>query len=299
VPLPPRTTPPISPVEYFRELLALNSEARERALADKPEIQRKYLQAKLLEYEQMPPEDRELRLRVTELRYHLLPLLKTPASDRAERLKLVPERDRALIEERLKQWDSLPADVREELLENEITVRYFLRLDQAAPSRREEVLRPLPEDYRSLLEEKLAKWKEEPPEERQRMYRHFERFFELSRSEKQKALNTLPEEERTRIEGVILDFEKLQPEERVRCIENFRKLANMEKEASNRFWNNVRRWEAMTPREREAWRDLFHSLPPNPPGFSSAGPPTGTNYGNRQPPGGVSKPAPDLPGSAR
>ena len=54
------------------------------------------------------PDARELRLRATELRWYLTPLLRTPAAERAGRLALVPEDLRELVNSRVEQWDVLP-----------------------------------------------------------------------------------------------------------------------------------------------------------------------------------------------
>src|SRR5688500_2371087 len=72
---PPPALPTIkSPIEYFRELLALPVAEQERSIADRSDEQKKILRAKLKEYESMTPEERELRLAVTELRWYLVPL---------------------------------------------------------------------------------------------------------------------------------------------------------------------------------------------------------------------------------
>src|SRR5687768_15744779 len=52
-----------------------------------------------------------LRLRTLELRWHLLPLLSAAPSNRVVRIQAVPERDRPLIEERLRLWDRLPPEL--------------------------------------------------------------------------------------------------------------------------------------------------------------------------------------------
>src|SRR5689334_6202198 len=59
-----------SPVDFFRELLALERTERTRLLADRTLESRKRILAKVREYELLSADQRELRLRVTELRWY-------------------------------------------------------------------------------------------------------------------------------------------------------------------------------------------------------------------------------------
>src|SRR4051812_21202999 len=71
-PLPP--PPPLkSPVDLFRELLGLSLTERRQFLSNRAPIIQKRLLAKVREYESLKPDERELRLRATELRWYLLP----------------------------------------------------------------------------------------------------------------------------------------------------------------------------------------------------------------------------------
>src|SRR4051812_4211960 len=80
-----------SPVALFRELLAMSPEERNGAIAIRPpDIQKRILE-KLQEYEILPDELRELRLRETELRWYLRPLMDEPRTNRAAKLALIPE----------------------------------------------------------------------------------------------------------------------------------------------------------------------------------------------------------------
>src|SRR6185436_5663093 len=97
-------------VTYFRELLSLNPNELDRALASIAEPARKRLQAKLQEYAALSPDERDARLRATELRWYLAPLMRTPPTNRIAQLALVPEDYRTLVEERLKLWDLLPPE---------------------------------------------------------------------------------------------------------------------------------------------------------------------------------------------
>src|SRR6185369_10009212 len=61
---------------YFRKLLALDPGELERELATIAEPARGRLRAKLQEYAALAPDEREARLRATELRSYLAPLLR-------------------------------------------------------------------------------------------------------------------------------------------------------------------------------------------------------------------------------
>ncbi|MCX6895643.1 MAG: hypothetical protein NTZ16_09140, partial [Verrucomicrobia bacterium] len=88
-PVPPPMPGAQSPVDIFRKLLAQSPAEQKQFLADRsPETQRRIL-AKLREYESLKPDQRELRLRATELRWYLLPLLNAPATNRAMQLAAV------------------------------------------------------------------------------------------------------------------------------------------------------------------------------------------------------------------
>src|ERR1041384_2974448 len=55
------------PIDYFRQLLAMTPAEREEALASKPPHHKDFLLSKVREYEALKPEERELRLRSTQL----------------------------------------------------------------------------------------------------------------------------------------------------------------------------------------------------------------------------------------
>src|ERR1700722_12619639 len=83
LPIPPNIIPlPVSPVVYFRRLLEMSPQQRENALAKKSPAVRVRILAKVDEYAALDPDDRELRLRATDLRWYLLPLLQAPPDQR-------------------------------------------------------------------------------------------------------------------------------------------------------------------------------------------------------------------------
>src|SRR5579871_147511 len=89
-------TPVKSPVAVFRELLAMSPDDRRSTIAIyPPEIQKRILE-KLDEYQMLPAELRDQRLRETELRWYLRPLMDEPQTNRAARLAVIPEQERPL-----------------------------------------------------------------------------------------------------------------------------------------------------------------------------------------------------------
>jgi len=81
---PPPPLPPLapSPVTFFRELLAMSPAERNNSLTNRTPEARARIMAKVREYQKLAPDERELRLRATELRWYLTPLFRTAPADR-------------------------------------------------------------------------------------------------------------------------------------------------------------------------------------------------------------------------
>ena len=91
-----------SPVDFFRQLLAMTPDERDDFLTNRPPEIRARILAKVAEYEALNPNDRELRLRATELRWYLMPLLRESPTNRAARLAQMPADMRELVKTGLK-----------------------------------------------------------------------------------------------------------------------------------------------------------------------------------------------------
>jgi hypothetical protein len=257
-----------SPVETFRELLAMSFPERSAALAERPPEVRKRMLEKVLEYRALKPDQRELRLRVTELRWYLWPLLKTAETNRAAWLARIPADDRKLVEDRLQHWDKLSAAVRDELLENEATLRYLSEQAASTEEQRAELAKSISPERRKKLEAGIQQIQQMPELQRQKMIARFDQFFELSPAEKEKALGTLSEAERRQLEKTLRVFNGLPPATRDACLNSFEKFVNMSVAERQQFLKNARRWSLMKPAEREEWRELVAALsiyPPMPP----------------------------------
>lgn len=259
--VPPLTplTQAKSPVEFFRELLAMTPADRENYLTNRPPEIRSRLLAKIQEYQALDPGERELRLRATELRWYLPPLLHESPAGRAERLAAVPDGLRDLVSARLAQWDILPPPLQQEFLENERALRYFTHVDSTNGP-------PTPGGgwERTPPDSDLARWNALSEEQRQRITDQFNQFFEFTPMEKQKTLGTLSPREQRQMERTLGTFAQLPPAQRRDCIRAFTKFAGMSPSDRAEFLKNAERWSQMSPQERRTWHDLVANVPPWP-----------------------------------
>ncbi len=269
-------TPPPPPVQtgigYFRELLSATPAERERLLAGKDSHYRQVLESGLSRYDAYPTEERELRLRSMELRYHVTVLLREPLRNRATRLMMVPENDRPLVEERLKYWDQLSAAEQKEALENERMTRDVFGIS-GPPMPRQLQLNRHTSNQVVRIEQQLARWQILPDSRRAEIQKNFTTLFEFSDAEKAKQrLQALPltTEERELMENTMAEFKKLTPAARDLCVRNFPKFAELSPQERRQFLVNAQEWQKMPPEDRETWRRLVRKvprLPPLPPGL--------------------------------
>ena len=241
---------------------------RQKEFVNRPKT-REFLEAKLKEFQTLPPEERENRLRTLELQWYLRPLMRTSPTNRT--LKAIPERDRPLVEARLKLWDQLSNDEKRDMLESELAVRVLSRPEEGlitqsgfsmiSTQQQERISRSV--DYINQL----------PSEKREQTYRNFSRFFGLSEHEKTKALDSFSETDRKRMELTLQAFDKLPPAERDRCIAGFEKFRALSSSERQDFLRSAERWRAMNAKDRQAWRLIVNRKalppPPMPPGFTN------------------------------
>src|SRR5476651_1377510 len=95
--VPPQTHSSPDFFGQLRQLLAMPADERENFLTNRPPEMRERILAKVAEYEVLDPDERELRLRATELRWYLEPLLHESPTNRAARLSQVPDDVRDLV----------------------------------------------------------------------------------------------------------------------------------------------------------------------------------------------------------
>jgi Protein of unknown function (DUF3106) len=258
---------PRSPVALFRQLLAMMPEERETFLTNRPPEIRERILAKVKEYESLGPNERELRLRATELRWYLLPLMRDSPSNRAARLAQVPPDMRDLVESRLSQWIILPPQLQQEFLENEHALRYFAHLDVSNLTTLRQIAPPGSE---------LARWTAMTEAQRKQIAANVNQFFELTPDEKQTALDTLSDVEREQMGKTLKAFDKLPPGQREECVRAYARFVGMSAAEKEEFLKNAQHWAQMSPADRQAWRDLVKHVPewpPLPPGFITPPPP--------------------------
>jgi hypothetical protein len=250
--LPPRLVtaialPPIprpqSPVVFFRELLSMSPKERFNTLTNRtPEVRARLLE-KVLEYQAMTPDERELRLRATELRWYLVPLLHQSPTNRSNLFAQMPDDLKPLAKSRLAEWDLLPPPLQREFLENDHTLHYFAHVETSSDPTASN-----PAD-----------------EHRQKLAEEFNQFFELNVREKKATLSTLSQAEQDQMQKTLTTFEHLPPMQRITCVRSFSKFAGMSSAERSEFLKNAERWSQMSPAERQAWRDLVTNVPQWPP----------------------------------
>jgi hypothetical protein len=273
--MPPPLPPAKAPVGLFRELLTMNAQERSQFLASRPADAQRLILAKLSEYEALPPEQRELRLRVTELRYYLLPLMSIPATHRSAQLEMVPQEIRPMILVRLQSWDQLSPEKQKELLDNEKAVRYLAEAASLSPQQKQVATNP-PPGQTGALEESIGKWRMLTEDQRLAISSRFEEYFGLTPQERTRTLGTLSEAERSQIEKTLSTFNRLEPGKRAQCLRALNQLSKLSPVERQDFLRNAGKWAAMSPEERKAWRGLVFNIsrqPPLPPGIRQPSPP--------------------------
>ena len=249
-PVPPLTQIQ-SPVSFFRQLLAMSPGERNLSLSNRPPEIRNRILTKIREYQLLAPDERELRLRATELRWWLTPLLRLTGTDREARLAQMPEDLRGLVQSRLTQWDILPPPLQQELLTNDQTLHYFTRVE-------------------------LTNTATANPGQ-QKISEQFNQFFELTPTEKQQAINTLSPAERTQMERTLKTFEQMPAIQRRQCLNNYARFAGMSAAERAKFLKSAESWSKLSPKERQTWRDLVAQIPILPPLPTPTPPPVPDN----------------------
>lgn len=272
-------TPPIptgiilnNPFRAFRELLASATEERELILEKKPAVHRKHLEERLREFESIPVAEREVRLQMMELRWFLVPLFGMPPTSRIERLAAVPDGIRKLVEDRLMEWDALPTNLRQEVLQHGITLQYFARLENAPPTEQVKLWNSHGRESKPQPAMSPEQWRNVMAARKQNVSSQLERFFELSAEEKQKTLRAFSDGERKHVDIRLKQLEQLPALQRKQCLDSFQKYSEMSENARKEFLKNAERWRAMPVEERKAWRSLITKLPPLPPGLEAKAP---------------------------
>jgi hypothetical protein len=272
----------ISPVEYFRGILGMTQEQRERALTGKSPQERKAILEKVREYEAMPRDLREARLRQTDLHWRLMALIRLGPAERERQVREASPLDQPMMMGQLQEWDELPGGTRKALLENERFIETYVSWQVSSPGDQEAILRKLPAGRQSYFAAQLKRWQALPEKQRTELCTQFRRFFVMTGPEQIQTISSLSTSEQRQMERALQAYGELPPAQRQRCVDSFGKFAAMSPEERAQFLQNAAKWEAMTSHERELWRTLVGELPPMPPapvgmppmppGFWQAGP---------------------------
>lgn len=255
----------VSPVDQFRKLLAMSASQREKALdAKRPDIRERF-RSKLAEYEAIGPEEREARLRATELRWYLPPLLSTPPSNRPPNLDYIPETIRPLVEERLRRWDMLPIPLGKELLDNQDAVQFLTQPGAATKEDQERLLSMMTPERRAFLEAGIDRINRLSESKRKQILDRFNEYLDLSPQEQSKMLDGFSEAERLQMEKTLDAYTKLTGAQRRQCLVAFDKFAGMNIAERHQFLKNAEKWASMSANERAQWRELVRKIPDWPP----------------------------------
>jgi hypothetical protein len=243
---------------------------RDAELANRPEPQRAGLERKIAEYTAMSATERELRLKATELRYYLLPMMRMSEEEQKERMQSVPEDVRSLLEERLTQWNVLiPPDFQQQLIDNQAALQLFSRMHPEGGTHADELIDELHLSRLAEMRQDYDRWQALSRTQQTQLLNAFNHFFQLTAVEKQRTLYTLSEPERRAMEATLEEFEALSPGQRKACVYGFQQFLMMPANERARFLKNADRWQAMSPEDRQEWRSVVTKLsqmPPPPPG---------------------------------
>lgn len=273
---PPHPFSAKTPVDYLRELLAMTPPERDQALKDRSAQSRQFLEERIHYFEGISSTEREARLQTLQLRWRLLPLMKLKPGERGSALVSIPEPDRSLVEQRLAQWDGLTDELRAKVLQSEHFLRFFFRSEDASttPEPGSAVLTP---DQQSRRDQEQSRWLSMSDDDRRRVLGEFQALFELSAREKSRILQAMGEAERRQMERALQAYSRLPREQRERCLRGFQRFASLSEEERLGFLSNAERWQAMSPKDRQLWRDMVNRLQMKailPPGYQPKTPRT-------------------------
>jgi Protein of unknown function (DUF3106) len=252
--VPPLPPSPKSPIQFFRELLGASAADRDNLLADKTPEHRQVIQKSMRVYDVLPADEREVRLRTMELRYYFNFVLRGPATNRAERVKTLPDLYRQPVTDRLTYWDKLSPDAQKQLLEYELVLRI-------SGTRTNVTI--------TGLSSNMYQWQSLPEARRRQLDVSFARIFEMTETERAAAMDAaarqLTPAEREQMEVAMAKFRALPKDQRARALAGFQRFTQLTVEEKRQFFRSAELWEKMSPSERQNWRDLVGKLPPMPP----------------------------------
>lgn len=251
---------PPSPVHQFRGILTMPEADREKFLAGKQPAQASVLRRKIIEYRNMPGQEREFRFRQLELCRLIMPLMRLEPSERAPRLDRIPEHNRSIVEKRLVEWDRLSPAQQKAVLDDKTVLSYFFRPEAEFLQRQMDVLNIMPPDLKAKMNLELADWRNRSRAERRHMEIRLNQLLRMNQADRDKVLLAMPPSDRAQLRSTLRSFQKLTPDQREKCIEGFGRLANLSATERDQFIFSAARWQTMSPNQRELWRFLVQRL---------------------------------------
>ena len=262
--LPPVPSVSDSPVKYLADLLGASEEGRTTMLARHTVERQAFWLRKVAEYERFPESFRQARLRTAQLHWYLALMIRLPVDLRLSKLAQIPEGDRVLVRRRLEQWEALPADLQDDIVNNIKVMQYFARLISSSPAQRQVLLKNAGEPSNPMNDESLS-WQSLSSKRRQAMFDAYAKFFELPRMKQEAAVAKLPIPARKQLMERVDELFKLPLAERQKCLIALNVYAQMSPEERTIFRGNAERWRAMDADERAFWMLFIKQLPPLPP----------------------------------
>jgi hypothetical protein len=232
-------------------LLATNEIGRTQWIAKWKPAQREYLEGKIAEFTKLSASERELRLQTLELRWYLPKLMNVNSAERTARLAQMPERERVLLEPKLRTWDIQPPQIRQDLLDYQEAISVIMFPGGTA---NENVLRGLPQERQEELRKQFEHLNQLPNERRERVLADFKQYFDFSPAEKIRALKKLSGAEQVRLQQTIAPFEILPPPVRQQALAGLKKFAELSAAERAAFLQSAERWQKMSEPERDKWR---------------------------------------------
>jgi hypothetical protein len=256
---------PPSPIAQFRAWLTNSPEALKVALARRSDESRQAIEKKIEEYKTLSPEERERRLTATELQWYVSFLINLPKEQRANGLKYVPTLWQPMVMERLATWDKMSPELQQEARAHPLVMEYV----GTPADEKDAVLKSLSAEQRAALRQRLAQWQFLPAVERTRLNERLDEFFSMPPEKQQRTLNNFSDAERKNMERTLQSFRNLTHEQREVCIKSFaqfaQKFAAMTDAERIAFLKNAERWQEMSQKDRDVWRQIVAIVPPMPP----------------------------------
>jgi hypothetical protein len=139
----------------------------------------------------------------------------------------------------------------------------------------------MPAEIRFPLEQRLQKWNNLPATQRQELSDRFTVLFRSEENAREKIISALPEDVRKPVQQLTQQLKQLPPEQQKKCTVALNKFLKMSPDEQRQFLQNASRWQKMSEKEHNAWRQVVNKVPQIPPMPTGMAPPSplmaGTN----------------------